>query len=46
MKWYEIILMVIIFIFAIYLGIKAKDFNKNKYHNDKKYFIEILLNLY
>lgn len=34
MKWYEIILMVIIFIFAVYLGIKAKDFNKNKYHND------------
>lgn len=46
MKWYEIILMVIIFIFAVYLGIKAKDFNKKKYHDDEKYFIEILLNLY
>lgn len=34
MKWYEIILAVIFFIVAILLSMKAKDFQKNKYHND------------
>lgn len=28
MEWYKIILMIVIFIFAIYLGIYVKDFNK------------------
>lgn len=34
MEWYEIIIGTVIFIIGIYIGIKVKDINKNKYHND------------
>ena len=34
MKWYEIIIAVIVFIVTVWLSMKAKDFHKNKYHND------------
>lgn len=34
MEWYEIAGAVFILIVGAFIGIKAKNFHKNKYHND------------
>jgi hypothetical protein len=34
MKWYEIVMVVLVMFIGAYLGIKMKEFRKNRYHND------------
>ena len=34
MEWYEVLLAIVIITVGAFIGIKAKDFHKNKYHND------------
>ncbi|CAM3009766.1 hypothetical protein SAMN05444355_103263 [Flavobacterium frigoris] len=40
MEWYEIVIGILIWIVGVFIYMKYKDFQKNKYHNDsfkKKY---------
>lgn len=34
MEWYEILMAIVIIIGGAMIGIKAKVFHRNKYHND------------
>jgi hypothetical protein len=34
MEWYEIIIAIVIIVVGTFIGIKAQEFHKNKYHND------------
>lgn len=34
MELHEIFIGVLIFVIAVYIGIKTNEFHKNKYHND------------
>lgn len=34
MNWYEILMSIPIMVIGIYLGIKMKEFRKNRYYND------------
>lgn len=33
MKWYEIVIGVVLWIVGVFIYIKYKEFHKNKYHN-------------